>query len=232
MATQQKYHKDLDRVYQFDTLEEWGNYFDVMWWTFPFEFCQSNSLEIIKSTKEYIENTNDYQATVMLNDIDTNAHIVAKYRNGLMELFLLRKVKGLRKNKLMNPNYAHVGHHEENITDTDERLEFFNSFCLSPMFSMKWVAKNWGVTRTAAYSFLNYHGVSLTDVRERRRRIWGRTFYLISRWYNYSYEEVIECFPIDEKKALNCIYEHGENADDDWPKKPPHPKWVKRQSRK
>ena len=195
----------------------------------PLETRKTNPLETVSKITAFLEDMNDLQATFRVTEIP-EATIHSGYSRNLKALFRLRRVSSSHCNKrFVNPNYTHLGHHEQPITSNAERLEFWREFQFSPTLSFDWVGANWGIEPKSVNTWLRTNVADHSAQLEANRRRMGRTLWTIYSWGDYSQRELVSCLPIANSTARTWMYRYGKNADD-WepPGYPSHEPWHKK----
>jgi len=119
----------------------------------------------------------------MLKDIHGGS-IPDTYVDGIHVLFGVTRMRETSKGmRYRNPEYVHYDERTQPITNTEERLAFYDRHKINPSLTGEWLAKHWGLnSRKVSNSFLRDNGISRrADKTEGMTRI-GRTALCIREW--------------------------------------------------
>jgi len=210
------------------TVYDWAAAHRIDAWLLPLSTRKDNPVELVATYTDFLDSVGEYQATFTTTQVGRQFH--SGYANPMRELFLLRKVSTTnRKNRYVNPNYAHLGHHEPTITDRQARLEFWERFNDSPTISPEWLAPQWGIQPHAVSKWLGDHVDNHHETIQENRRRFGRTLWTIYQWTDYSQAELGDKLPMPRATARNWMCNHGRDAAD-WsaPSRPAGEPWFEK----
>ena len=196
-------------------LTEWLAQHDIDGWLLPLGTRKDDPIELVRTFTEFFEQTPQYQATFTTTEVGQQFH--SGYAEAMVRLFGLREVDSTnRKNRYVNPNYAHIGHHEPAIKDNDARLAFYDRYKCSPFVDGEWFAANFGVSTSYIWDWFSRRGISWSEQRQANRERLGRTLYTIDSWdtNDHGPTDLGEAFPAPSKTVQGWLYYHGRGADD------------------
>lgn len=218
---------------QLRTISDWGGDHRIDTWMLPMDTRKTDPVDMIRRYAEFIDDLRELTATFTTKEIPGfKKPAKPEYEGSLATLFCLRQVeqRGKRRQRYINPNYVHIGHHEEPIVDTDERLAFINRYADSPLASSEWLAANFGIAPSTVRTFMHRNGIDWEErIHATKLRV-GRTLKTIAEWDNndYSRFRLAQIFPRPESTVRYWIREA--EANDDWepPERPTDESWYKR----
>ena len=208
------------------TVGDWARENRVESWMLPLQTRKLNPLDLIKRTSEKLEELPKTQSTFYTRQLDISK-LPAKYRNGIMQLFLLRPCDNIQcKSRYLNPDYMHYGHSIDKIKDVDRRMQFFEMFRDSPRINTEWFATHWGVSRSAVSKFLQHRDITIQRVRQENRERLGRTLRTIQTW-GYSIMDLARLMPMETRTARGLALNYGRN-NEEWepPERPTDEPWY------
>jgi len=212
------------------TIDDWAREHQIDSWLLPLDSRKDNPVELVREFTEYLSDIPKYQATFTTSDVGRQFH--AGYAEAMKRLFLLRDVSTTaRKNRYVNPNYAHLGHHEPSITDDVDRLAFFEFYSGCPFVECDFFATHFGMTEADVRYWIDQQGVDWADYKLDNKARLARTLYTIWTWQNndHSQMDLARAMPGETRTIHRWITRWGTNADDWSP--PSHPDtepWFKR----
>jgi len=212
------------------SVTEWATDHGIDAWMLPLESRKDDPMQLIRRYAEYIESMGDYQATFTTSDAGKQFH--SGYGEKMIELFLLRPVGTTnRKNRYVNPQYAHLGHHEPTVGPDDDRRAFYERYKRSPLADGEFFATHFGIGESGAWDWLSQNVSDWSGQQQANRERTARTLYTISEWENndYSQRGLARLFPANSSTVRRWIRDHGVHADD-WrvPDRPLETDWYKR----
>jgi len=212
------------------TVKNWSSEHGIDAWMLPLETRKQDPMQIIADYSEYIDGMAEYQATFTSTDV--GRELRATYADKITELFLLRPV-GMtqRKNRYVNPQYAHLGHHEPSIKDMDERLAFYDRFKRSPLADGAFFAAHFGLADVSIATWMHKREIDWKGQLKENLERTGRTLHTIAEWDNNAYRQVdlARLFPANTRTVRDWMLKYGSKADD-WtpPEYPAGKNWFRR----
>jgi len=211
------------------TVDDWAADHQIDAWLLPLSSRKDDPIELVRTFTEYLADAGAYQATFTTTEVGRQFH--SGYGEQMRKLFLLREVGSTnRKNRYVNPNYAHLGHHEPAIEDSDERRAFFEFFADSPTADGEFFATHFGVSTSYIWDWMSRRGIDWSARVQRNKERMGRTLYTIAEWDSgHTQLDLAEAIPANTNTVKGWIREHGLRADD-WspPERPTDEPWFKR----
>jgi len=214
----------------YQSVRDWAADHGIDAWMLPLESRKDDPMRLIERYADYIDSMGEYQATFTTTNVGKQFH--SGYGEKMIELFLLRPVSTTnRKNRYVNPEYAHLGHHEPRVGPDDDRRGFYERYKRSPLADGEFFATHFGVSTSYIWDWFARRGIDWTAQRMANRRRTGRTLYTIAEWDNNDHTQIdlARLFPATTNTVKGWIREHGLHADD-WqmPARPLKADWYKR----
>ena len=226
MSTLSNQQADDDRR----SIDDWASDHRIESWLLPLRTRKDDPVELVRLYTNAIAEMGKYQATFTTSDVGRQFH--SGYAKPMRRMFLLREVSTTsRKNRYVNPNYAHLGHHEPSITDDSERVAFFDFFKDSPFVECDFFATHFGMTEADVRYWISQQGVEWADYKLENKARLARTLYTIWTWdtNDHSQMDLARAMPGETRTIHRWITRWGTNADDWEPPSPPTGEpWWKR----
>jgi len=213
------------------TVADWADEHGLYQWMLPLRTRKVNPLELIETISNCIDGLPKTQSTITQNDIGA-VHLYSGYHKGIIQLFRLRRHENCScKARYHNPQYMHYGHGIPAITDTEERMAFWEQYKRSPTLTSEWMAEQWGMQPDSVTTWLYRRGIRFSDVLLQNKHRMGRTLYTISEW-GHDLHNLCRNLPSNTpwRTYKDWAYEYGKRADG-WepPSRPTDEPWYRTQ---
>jgi hypothetical protein len=151
----------------------------------------------------------------MLKDIHGGS-IPPKYVWGIHVLFGVTEMRETSKGmRYKNPNYVHYDARIDPITDTEERLEFYERHKINPGITGEWLAKHWGLASGDVVTKKLYrHGISLREDKQEAMTRIGRTLLCIRDWCEIPLRQLCRWMPWNYSTTQGWCRRFGMQAED------------------
>lgn len=214
---------------EYESVGEWADDREIDSWMLPLGTRKDDPMRLIERYADYIDGMPKYQATFTTTNVGKQFH--SGYGEKMIELFLLRPVSTTnRKNRYVNPQYAHLGHHEPRVGPDDDRRAFYERYKRSPLADGEFFATHFGISTSYMWDWFARRGIDWNEQRMANRRRTGRTLYTIAEWDNndHTQRDLARMYPANTNTVRTWIREHGLHADD-WsvPTRPVDATWYR-----
>jgi len=171
-------------------------------------------VNLLREVSEGLDQLPELAESYMLKDIHGGS-IPPKYVWGIHVLFGVTKMRETSKGmRYKNPDYLHYDARIDPITDTEERLEFYERHKINPGITGEWLAKHWGyASKDCANTFLRRHGYNRRDDKVEAMTRIGRTALCIREWCGIPLDRLGKLLPWPFETVRDWASRFGLQAD-------------------
>lgn len=209
---------------------DWCEYHDLHMALMPFDYRDYDPLEACRSIKDTLDGLHPLAQTFMAKDCGISNLAGSKTINPLLELYGVTKMRDTSKGmRYYNPQYEHYDECIQPITDTEQRLAFYNRYKHNPWLDSVWYGKHFGITQQGVTKWLKRHGESIQAGRKQARKRLARTLYTIVQWRDdVCQADLCRLMPPKHKTVKVQIRRYARTAEE-WqpPERPTHEPWFR-----